>query len=360
MTDEPSISRRSLLRGGVAAAAVLAATACGAGSKKAAAEKPQATGRPTPSASTSPTPTAAPPPDPAAIKANELGLVPVMMYHRITPKITGEFDRTPADFKAELQRMFAKGYRPVRTIDLVRGEFAVKAGYTPVVLTFDDGYTDQFGFDPATGEVDPSTGLGILLEVCKQFEDCPPAGSFNINNNPFGLSDPAHQKAGLAKMHQLGFEIANHTFNHDNLGRLDATGIQKDFVQLQELVKTAVPDASVLTMALPFGVEPQNRELAHRGSWNGESYVNEGVLLVGANPSHSPFSKKFDAQQIPRIRSTSWDNGKMQMASGYWLDYLDAHPDQRYVAAGNPGKVTIPASWADGIAPAYAGRVVTY
>ena len=39
--------------------------------------------------------------------------------------------------------------------------------------------------------------------------DCPPAGSFNINKNPFTLYDPEHQQVGLAKLHELGFEIAN-------------------------------------------------------------------------------------------------------------------------------------------------------
>jgi peptidoglycan/xylan/chitin deacetylase (PgdA/CDA1 family) len=226
-------------------------------------------------------------------------------------------------------------------------------------MTFDDGYPDQFAMSSA-GEVDPASGVGIMLEVCKQYPDCPPAGSFNINKNPFGLKDEAAQHAGLAKLHELGFEIANHTYNHDNLAKLDAVGVQRDFVELQQLVQRAVPGASVLTMALPFGVSPHLKALSHNGSWNGESYTNEGVLLVGANPSHSPFSSQFVPTAIPRIRNSSWDHGNVPLTAKYWLDNLEANKSQRYVSAGNPGHVTIPKAWKKYVSAAYLDKVVTY
>lgn len=282
-----------------------------------------------------------------------------MMYHRIVAQVGGDYDTTPTDFRTGLQRMFAAKYRPVRTVDFVRGTMNVPAGYTPVVLTFDDGYPDQFAVDDH-GNVDPDSGVGILLEVCRQFENCPPAGSFNINKNPFGLTDARAQRAGLAKLHTLGFEIANHTFNHDDLADLDATGVQKDFVELQRLVHEAVPGAGVVTMALPFGVSPQRRALARAGSWDGEHYVNEGVLDVGANPSQSPFNRNFDAAAIPRIRSMSAGGGKLPLTFKYWLDALAAHPEQRYVSAGNPGHITVPKDLKPMLAKRYQSRAITY
>jgi peptidoglycan/xylan/chitin deacetylase (PgdA/CDA1 family) len=373
MTDSPGVSRRALLAGGVAAAAGL--TGCTASksgpallastpqptASAAGTSAPITTGSPSTTAHPAATTAASTTPlvDPASVKANELGLVPVMMFHRITPTVAGEYDTTPADFRARLHEMFSAGYRPVRTIDLVRGDLRVAAGYTPTVMTFDDGYQDQFAMSDS-GEVDPASGVGIMLDVCKQYPDCPPAGSFNINKNPFGLKDPAAQHAGLAKLHELGFEIANHTYNHDNLAKLDAVGVQKDFVELQQLVQQAVPGSRVLTMALPFGVSPHTRSLSHTGSWNGESYTNEGVLLVGANPSHSPFSSQFVPTSIPRIRNSSWDHGNVPLTAKYWLANLAANKSQRYVSAGNPGHVTIPKAWKQYLAPAYVHKAITY
>jgi peptidoglycan/xylan/chitin deacetylase (PgdA/CDA1 family) len=293
------------------------------------------------------------------VKANELGLVPVMMYHRIHQHVIGEYDMTPRDFRAQLQTLFSMGMRPVRTIDLVRGNFPIKAGYTPVVLTFDDGYPDQFAIDGA-GNVDPHSGVGILIDVCKEFPDCTPAGSLNINKNPFGLSTHDEQRRGLARLHDLGFEIANHTFNHDNLSRLGPSQVQEDFVRLQQLVESAVPGASVLTMALPFGVSPSDRTLSRNGSWHGETYRNEGILAVGANPSVSPFAKTFDRTYISRIRGTSWNHGMDALTGKYWISYMKAHRDQLYVAAGNPGHVTAPKAATGAIAPSYRGKLITY
>jgi hypothetical protein len=98
------------------------------------------------------------------VKANELGLIAVMMFHRLTDKIACDYDTTSADLRKRLQTMFAAGYRPVRTTDLANGQFDMPAGYTPAALTFDDGYTEQFAID-AAGNVDPNTAVDILLEL---------------------------------------------------------------------------------------------------------------------------------------------------------------------------------------------------
>ncbi|HEX3826692.1 MAG TPA: polysaccharide deacetylase family protein [Sporichthyaceae bacterium] len=360
-TENSGISRRALVMGaaGLALGGGLAGCSQGQGLASAQAQ-PAAPAAPAAPEATH-TPTAAPSPaaaDPASVKANELGLIPVMMFHRLTENIQGDYDTTPAEFRRRLQTMFAAGYRPVRTIDLVNGKFDMPAGYTPAVMTFDDGYTEQFGMD-AAGNVDPASAVGIMLDVCKQFPDCKPAGSLNINKDPFGISDPAAQKAALAKLTSLGFEIGNHTFNHDNLGKLADTAVEADFVQLQEMVTAAAPDLPVRTMALPFGVRPQDLSLLHTGSWNGQDYTFDGVLLVGANPAPSPFATAFNPLAIPRIRNAT-GHGDVDYAATYWMNYLTAHPEARYVTAGNPGHVTVPKSAAGKVAPAYRDRLITY
>jgi peptidoglycan/xylan/chitin deacetylase (PgdA/CDA1 family) len=370
------VSRRGLLLGGLMTGTGVLTAAPGS-RDTGAPEDPlprSATGRPVPSpavvpgpgdsadataATSSVPPRTSAPPDPAQVKANELGIVPVMMYHRIQPRVTGEYDMTLADFRTQLRTLFSMGMRPVRTIDLVRGDFHIEAGYTPVVLTFDDGYSDQFAID-AAGDVDPHSAVGILMDVAREFPDCTPAGSFNINKNPFGLSAAGEQRRGLARLHELGFEIANHTFGHDDLSSLDPVGVQEDLVKLQQLVESAVPGASVLTMALPFGIPPRSRALAGHGSWHGETYRNEGVLNVGAKPCVSPFARTFDPSSIPRIRATSWQDGRAPLTGKYWIRYMRAHRDQLYVAAGNPGRVTAPSAAAATVAPAHRHRLLTY
>ena len=82
--------------------------------------------------------------------------------------------------------------------------------------------------------------------------------------------------------------------------------------------------------------------------------------MVGAEPSHSPFSSQFVPTAIPRIRNSSWDHGNVPQTAKHWLDYLEANKSQRYVSAGNPGHVTVPKAWKKYVAASYLDKVVTY
>ncbi len=319
----------------------LAGAGCGGGSD----DRSPAPSRPAPATSSTTAP-----PDPAAVRANELGVVPVVMYHRIVPVVKGEYDRTPDDFRAELLRLFEAKFRPVTAQEYVEGTMPVEAGLSPVVLTFDDSTRDQFALTPA-GEVDPASAVGILIAFASSHPGFRPIATLYVNDAPFGVTDTS---GVLRKLHDLGFELGDHTATHANLGKLDAAGVQHELVLGQQVITSAVPDASPQTMALPFGVRPTDRSLVLRGADAGGSYAFKGAFLVGAGPAPSPFAATFDPAGIPRIRSSSWDGGPPNFGTGYWLDWFDQHPDRRFVADGNPAAVSFPRARAADLAPAFA------
>lgn len=307
------------------AAALVLLGACGGGSSTATKKAASTTAKP-------------PAVDPASVKANELGLVPVLMYHRLTPTPTGEYDRKPDDFRAELERLYASGYRPVLARDLVAGTMDVPAGKSPVVLTFDDTTVSQYRLGP-DGSVAADTAVGILLEFSKSHPDFKPIATMYVNGNPFQAG------AGTAELQDLvhrGFELGAHTLTHQNLGMTDPENVQKELVEGLRVITKAVPDAKVVTMALPFGREPTDKGLAHAGTWDGQGYSFDGVFLVGAEPTKSPFSADFNPLSIPRIRSSAWDGQKPNYGSTFWLDTLDKHPERRYVSDGDPDRVSFP------------------
>ena len=311
----------------VAMAAMVALGACsgGSGSADKAEAAPPSTPRPA---------------DPESVKANELGVVPVLMYHRLTPTPTGEYDRSPDDFRAELERLHDSGYRPALARDLVAGKIDVQAGKSPVVLTFDDTTVSQYRLDP-DGKVASDTAVGILLEFSKTHPDFKPVATMYVNGNPFEAG------AGTAELQDLarrGFELGAHTLTHQNLGKTDPDDVQKELVRGLRVITKAVPDAKVVTMALPFGTKPKDKALAQAGTWDGQSYSFDGVFLVGAQPSLSPFAAAFDALSVPRIRSADWNGQKPNYGSSFWLDTLDKSPERRYVSDGDPDKVSFPKS----------------
>ena len=289
--------------------------------------------------------------------ANELGLVPVLMHHQIRADGGGDYDLTPAQFRAELERLYREGYRPVRAVDLATGKLDVPAGKSPVVLTFDDSTKEQMAYAP-DGTIKRDTAIGILLEFAKEHPDFRPAGTFYVNREPFaGVKEGP---AMLRWLHAHGFEIGNHTHDHIPFGGLSATEVQRQLARGKQLILDAVPGAKVRTIALPLGVEPTPRTLARRGRWNGISYEHAGVFLVGAEPSPSPFSRSFRPSAIPRIRTAPPGARDGAFGSTFWLDELKQHPERRYVSDGNPAVISFPRALAKELAPRLRAKANPY
>lgn len=301
---------------------------------------------------TDPEPVAPPPtttiaPDPAAVGANELGVVPILMYHQISANPGGEYDQTPAEFREELERLYREGYRPITVSAYTGLRMDIPAGTHPVVLTFDDSTISQVAFTP-DGKPAPETALGILEEFRSRYPDFAPTATFFVNNDPF-----AGDGRALPWLAAHGYEIGAHTATHANLARLDGTGVQRELVENLRAITAAVPGYTVSSMALPLGVFPTDHTLAQTGSWDGTSYNFSAVMLVGSNPAPSPYSP-HDLAAIPRIRS---GRGTVDFDSAYWLDRL---PEQRYTSDGDPNRISFPRALSGDLAPQWSFRANSY
>ncbi|MEV0054211.1 polysaccharide deacetylase family protein [Saccharopolyspora shandongensis] len=313
----------------VTAAALLAACGSGQGGEIV---------QPQPNAVVRP-PDPVPHPTPESVRANELGDVPVLMYHRITPTPRSVYDRSPDDFRAELERLAAEDYVPVTATEYATGRFDIPAGKHPVVLTFDDGSISQFTLDGA-GEPAAGTGIRILLDVAAAHPGFRPVATCYVNNPPF--EEPGGRRS-LGWLQEHGFEIGNHTLDHENLGRASDAEVRHQIAGMQRLIADAVPGAQVRSIALPLGVHPDDERLAGDGSAEGVDYHFDSVMLVGSNPAPSPWSADFDPANVPRIRSQGPAGQDAQYGSTAWLDKLAADAGRRYTSDGDPDRISAPA-----------------
>ncbi|GAA5168193.1 polysaccharide deacetylase family protein [Amycolatopsis dongchuanensis] len=329
----------------LAAAGLLAA--CSTGQSASKDEQPWSSLAPLRATSSAPAP-----PDPAAVGANELGLVPVLMYHRIVEQPKSVYDRSPADFRAELERLARENYVPVTAAEFTAGTIDVPAGKHPVVLTFDDGDPSQFALG-ADGNPAPQTAVGILLDVARAHPGFRPVATLYVNQTPFG--DPGGHRT-LPWLLAHGFDIGNHTLTHANLRQESADAATEEIAGNDKEIRAAAPGANPTTIALPFGIHPRQQDLALKGP----GYDYRGAFLVGANPSRSPYSAKFDPLQIPRIRSQAATGKEAEYGSTVWLDKLAADPGSRYTSDGDPGRISYPRGDSEKVAPAYVNRVNPY
>jgi hypothetical protein len=277
------------------------------------------------------------------------------MHHQIRADLVGDFDQTPAEFRTELEQLWKRGFTPIAVSGLLDGRIDVPKGKSPVVMTFDDATKEQLTLN-ASGRPKPDTALGIMFAFARTHPGFDPHGTFYVNRDPFGVQDGAKLMRWLD---EHGFELGNHTYDHRPLRTLDDQAVQKELTLGASVIEDALPGYRIRSLALPLGSMPQDAKLAVRGSWHGHAYGPYAVLLVGANPSPSPFSSSFDPTAIPRIRSSHLPyRGQQDFTVEYWLGDLDAKPGSRYVSDGDPAKITAPAAEKTSLASGYKARFV--
>lgn len=278
------------------------------------------------------------------------------MYHTITPDPSSVYDRTPEDFRAELERLAAEGYVPVTATEYATGSMDIPAGSHPVVLTFDDGSPTQFTLDSAD-RPEPATAVGIMLDVAARHPGFRPVATFYVFNPPF--AEPTGQHT-LSWLRDHGFEVGNHTLDHPNLGKSSGPGAQQQIAGMQRIITDALPGQPVRSLALPLGVHPDEEKLATEGTAEGVTYHHDSVMLVGSNPAPAPWSADFDRTSIPRIRSQAATGNEAEYGSTAWLDKLAANPEDRYTSDGDPQRISTPAGNTEEPAPTIADRIHRY
>lgn len=275
--------------------------------------------------------------DLAQIKANEAGEIMILEWHVIGEK-EGRWARTYTNFSKDLEILYQKGYRLVSLRDVVTNNIKVEAGYTPVVLTFDDGTEGHFRYIEKDGQriIDPNSAVGILKNFAEEHPDFGLEATFFINYyTPFRQKDSWQEK--LKTIVELGMDLGNHTVNHPELNKLSQEKVAEEIGKMVKMVKKVVPGYELDTLALPFGIRPQDSNWAVAGEYAGIKYHNKAVLLVGSGPIKSPLTKGFDPSQLPRIQVFQEEFDK-------WLNYFDSHPEKRYISDGNPDTIAIPSA----------------
>jgi peptidoglycan/xylan/chitin deacetylase (PgdA/CDA1 family) len=277
-----------------------------------------------------------------SFRPNEAGKIMVLMYHNIGGE-EGEWVRTPANFIRDMETLYQKGYRPISLKDYVSGNITTEQGYTPVVITFDDGNLNNFEY-LENGEIREDCAVGLLLGFHNEHKDFPLEATFFLNGEqPFRQSSLIDKKLNFIV--ENGMDIGNHTKDHNSFRNMDAEEIQRQIGSEAQYLEHIFgsSDYEVNTLALPFGERPKDEALMKyltEGTYEDIPYTNIAVLNVGWNPAYSPYDKKFDHSSIPRIRASEMKVDNVGIYN--YIDYFDKHPEERFISDGIAEVITIP------------------
>ncbi len=320
-------------RFGIIIITLLLLAAAGCSSKRAGAPTPPKAAEKTSRAVTSPQP--APELDLSKVKPNELSKVMILEYHEIGDT-EARWTRRYDNFRKDLQRVYDLGYRPVSLRDYVNNNISLEPGKSPVVITFDDGTKGQLNYIYANGKVkvDPNCAVAIMEEFSRTHPDWPLEATFYVYYPiPFRQKDAVREK--LRHIVRLGMDIGNHTYTHTRLDLESDTGAAREMALSVRSAREHVPEATVDTIALPYGKAPKNARLLQEGEFDGVKYRNIAALLVGAEPAPSPISADFDPYKLPRIQA-------IQSELDMWIGYFKNNPEKRYISDGDPDTITVP------------------
>lgn len=280
------------------------------------------------------------------IKPNEAGQIMVLMYHSIGEK-EKEFTRTPENFAKDLKTLYELGYRPISLQDYVEGNITVEAGYSPVVITFDDGNQNQFNIiseENGVYTIDPNSAVGILVDFHVQHPDFPLEATFFVNGGiPFGQKQYVDYK--LNYLIDQGMDIGNHTFSHYNFTDcIDSKSIEYEIWSVKEMVEDKVRGYNVNTLSLPYGSKPKKDESLFQYIVSGQehSYHNIAIVEVGWDPYKSPYSVDFNPSGIHRVRASDLQEYVKGTGIYDWINRLQSGERLKFISDGNPDKVTVP------------------
>lgn len=137
--------------------------------------------------------------------------VPILMYHYVSPlppqsdNIRTGLTISPDIFRAHIEFLESEGYETVSLYEINNAlEYGTPLPEKPIVLTFDDGYTDHYQYVfPVLKEYGY---IGTFFTIA----------GFTDNNNPNHLSWEQ-----IEEMASAGMNIESHTKTHSTLANRD-------------------------------------------------------------------------------------------------------------------------------------------
>lgn len=216
----------------------------------------------------------------SALLAVLLAIPMVLMYHRVD--VSSPSDHTsraltvsPAQFEAELRYLHAQGLRTIGIAELERDVAGGRRPERAVLITFDDGYRDQFRY---------------AFPILQRYGD---RAIFFVNTGNVGNSRHLTWQQ-IEIMHRAGMSIECHGVDHVDLALLDAAAQQYEIDDCIRSLEGHLHDA-VQAYAYPSGAfDAQTIGIEERAG-----------LLFGFTTDPSFQTQRDSPYELTRLRVTS-------------------------------------------------------
>jgi peptidoglycan/xylan/chitin deacetylase (PgdA/CDA1 family) len=174
----------------------------------------------------------------------------VLMYHKISNDGKKNFLTLPArELEQQFQWLRHKSYTPILLSELVEHiEKKKQLPPNPVLITFDDGYKDNYSIMYPLAR---KYGMKVNIFLVPAFLQ---------SDHPAGEGEEYLSINDIHEMTGEMIEFGLHSFDHKNYKNLSAGQIQRDIAQCKaSLTKMGIPFQPCL--AFPYGAYPKSNPL---------------------------------------------------------------------------------------------------
>ena len=208
--------------------------------------------------------------------------IPVLTYHHIGSG-NGWLYVSEADFEQQLVYLRERGYKTISVAELAEGlSGRTKLPDRPIVLTFDDGYDDNY-----------QAALPVLLRQGMR-------ASFFVVTGKIG--QPGYMNWAQAReMRGRGMEIGSHTVHHYTLNEINLKEMERELLASRLMLESNLPAAPAV-FANPFGeTAPAVVELLGRTGYRAACSSVVGLNYPGGN------LYMIRRMSVPRSRAGLWE-----------------------------------------------------
>jgi peptidoglycan/xylan/chitin deacetylase (PgdA/CDA1 family)/glycosyltransferase involved in cell wall biosynthesis len=210
----------------------------------------------------------------ALIAAKSPASIPVLMYHRVVPEAPKDSQQgiwvTAQSFEQNLDSLQHRGYSAMTFKQyqlFLTGEFILPK--KPVILTFDDGYEDNYTFAfPLLKKYGFSAVIFLVAEPKRR------TNFWDTDEPQVPLLNNEH----IREMSGAGIEFGSHTVTHPNLSQCPPEQIRKEFVDSKKILEQRT-GREIISLAYPYGaVNEPIKTLAAEAGYKFGIATNSGPL----------------------------------------------------------------------------------
>ncbi|MGD1043827.1 MAG: polysaccharide deacetylase family protein [Bacteroidota bacterium] len=174
--------------------------------------------------------------------------IPVLMYHRIVPEALENSHHgiwvTALSFEQNLISLKQRGISPITFEQyqlFLNGEFTLPK--RPVILTFDDGYEDNYTHAfPLLKKYEFSAVIFLVTDKTRRT-------NFWDANEP---QEPLMNNEQIREISLAGIEFGSHTVTHPNLSQCSPEQIRTELVESKQIIEH-LTGKEIISLAYPYG-----------------------------------------------------------------------------------------------------------